>query len=600
MVLSIFALLLVLGITFMHSIFGLFSGLINALCCVTAMCVAFGFTDTVNELVAGQGLHPAYTLPVCFVLLFFLTHLILRLLADNFIRGNIRVPMYVDWGGGAFCGFIIAQITVGVLVLGFLMLPWGGAFEAEGSRVMMYAREQRVEDREAEAVDDKVTFKHNNVAWFLRPDEFTVGFFNLLSNGSLRGQTTFASIYPNFPEWVFWTGNTVQDESTTSPFRDDNGDGFGDKGLRVESWWEQRDSVPVRYRWALPTRTQTGENWFEYRDYRPEPGKTLLGTRLVLNKSSADRDERGAHHRFRSTMIRIVGDVNGTPRDYPARILGGVDPGTDDLRLADLDNNFAVAAGGDTQVDAYFEVDEGFVPRFVEYRRHARAPIKADARAEAAPTQRIFVAMRGSGSAGGASGPMRFIDAFDAEFSGDLVDLPFVAARAALASSGEVEFAGDKFKSGRFAGLERALAGAGPGSVREIDLPEGRRLFQLRCNPQKARSLAGQVFNFVGATVNQYSAIDSQGNSYPLAGYYAIVNRHGETHVEFFLAGGDEAAAFRGMLDFKHIDRNEELRRPDSKLGLLFFVPPGVRITEVKTQTGEGLTFPDDGFQMNG
>ena len=42
MILNIAVLALILAITFMHSLFGLFSGLINALCAITAMCVALG------------------------------------------------------------------------------------------------------------------------------------------------------------------------------------------------------------------------------------------------------------------------------------------------------------------------------------------------------------------------------------------------------------------------------------------------------------------------------------------------------------------------------------------------------------------------------
>ena len=103
------------GITFINSVFGIFSGLINLFSCVVAMAVAFGFAEPASAFVAEQGLHPAYALPVCFVGLYFVTLMILRLLADQFIRGNVRVPMSVDWAGGAACGFLIGMISVGRL-----------------------------------------------------------------------------------------------------------------------------------------------------------------------------------------------------------------------------------------------------------------------------------------------------------------------------------------------------------------------------------------------------------------------------------------------------------------------------------------------------
>ncbi|MGD8452001.1 MAG: CvpA family protein [Phycisphaerae bacterium] len=603
MALSIFVVLLVLGITFMHSIFGLFSGLIDLLCCVSAMVVAFGLVDQVNDLATQQGLAPSYTLPVCFVLLFAVTHTVLRLAADNLLRGNVRLPMYVDWVGGAVCGFLIGMISVGVLVLGFLMLPWGGPFESGDSRVAGYSRYQRTDEpNEVPAEGHFVRFQRNNVGFFLRPDEFTIGLFNLLSNGSLKGETTFASVYPDYSEWVFWTGNTVQDESAISPYRDDKADGWGDKGITITSWWWQKDPVNCRYRWKLPTRQQKldsdTERIFPRYDYEPGENtdrvggkdtgeRQLLGMRLKLHMGVADRAEDGTPmHRFRSTMFRVVGEVRGEPRQYHALILGGVDPGTDMLRLADIDNNFAIPAAEDPEVDAYFEVDEGFQPHFVEYRRFARTTLPADLRAEAAPSETLYVAERGGRPR--ATGWSRFIDAVIPEGSGELTTLPFPMNRTAMGA--EAEFVGDRFQSGRIAGPVDSLRGVGPGTIREIAVPQDQRLFQLRCRARRARTLAGQVFNFVSGVTNQYQARDGNGAEYPLAGYYGIVKRDGKDYIELYLVGEIDAPAFRGMLDFKDIDI-QELRREDSIIGLLFFVRPGTMITEVSNQGGSKIEF---------
>ena len=126
MVLNGIALVLVLGITFYHSLFGLFSGLINVVCSILAVMIAFGFLGPVNELLTGQGLHPGYTEASALVGLFVVSLATLRYLADTLLRGNVRLPMYVDWIGGGLCGLINAQLAVGVLVLGLLLLPFGG------------------------------------------------------------------------------------------------------------------------------------------------------------------------------------------------------------------------------------------------------------------------------------------------------------------------------------------------------------------------------------------------------------------------------------------------------------------------------------------
>ena len=54
MVLNICALLFVLGITFMHSLFGLFSGIINVFCTITALAVAFGCAEPLTRAVTGN------------------------------------------------------------------------------------------------------------------------------------------------------------------------------------------------------------------------------------------------------------------------------------------------------------------------------------------------------------------------------------------------------------------------------------------------------------------------------------------------------------------------------------------------------------------
>ena len=212
MIFNVAALVLVLGITFLHSMFGFYSGLVNVFCSVTALAVGFGYFETLTDFVSSQIDWPtAYIEPASLIVLFALTLVVLRTLADQFLRGNVRVPQYLDWAGGAACGFVIAQICVGVLALGFLMLPWGG-------RVAMYQRYERSPENRTDLETGRAEFIKQGL--WLGSDSFAAGLFNLLSNGSLKSDTRFSSVYPDFPEWVAWTGNTVQTESFTSPLRD--------------------------------------------------------------------------------------------------------------------------------------------------------------------------------------------------------------------------------------------------------------------------------------------------------------------------------------------------------------------------------------------
>ena len=99
------------------------------------------------------------------------------------------------------------------------------------------------------------------------------------------------------------------------------------------------------------------------------------------------------------------------------------------------------------------------------------------------------------------------------------------------------------------------------------------------------QTLFGKVFNFVGARINQYQAVDREGTSYMLAGYYAIVKRDGKDFIELYFNPEPADTGSRGMVDLKEVKFNE-LEREDSVLGLLFVVPPGKTIVAVQSQGG--------------
>ncbi|MGE3181340.1 MAG: hypothetical protein AB7N71_06900, partial [Phycisphaerae bacterium] len=227
MIINIAALVFVLGVTFLNSIYGLFSGIINLFCAIVAMAISYAFFDFGVETLTKNVsfISPNFGAPLVLAGTFAVSLLVLRLIADKLVRGNVRLPLWMDWVGGGACGFVIAQIAVGTLMLGFLMLPFG-------ERVAMF---QRVERDELNPSTKVMNFKYGTL--WTKSDQFVSGFFQMLSGGSLKGSTQFATVYPEFPRWVSWTGNTVQPESWAAPSRSGkSGDGFKE-GIAVESWW---------------------------------------------------------------------------------------------------------------------------------------------------------------------------------------------------------------------------------------------------------------------------------------------------------------------------------------------------------------------------
>ncbi len=588
MVLNIFASLFVIGITFMHSMFGLFSGIINTFCTITALVVSLGSFEVVNRWLTGSfHLHPGYTEPFSLVLLFVITLGILRYLADNFVRGNVRVPMYADWGGGAVCGFINAQVIVGVMVLGFAMLPFGG-------RVMMFQGFERPEDGGTDRETGLATIERNHL--FFRSDEFAVGLFEILSAGSLEGQTSFARVYPDFSQWVWWTGNQIQPEVLTAPIRDEDQDGF-ENGLRVEEWWVRHENLPdeyTRYR-KLNATEEKPDPPFEPFEYKVRRGRKLVGARLTLKSAAADHFKESRVHRFRPTNIRLVGDIerpDGTTRaeHYYPRVIGGADPSlNDNLRVVNPDGNFSVGNVGDVPIDVYFDVPEEFEPRFIEYRRHARAPVIAAAKTDTEPLRLAAAGGKGTGRGGRATGVSRFLDTIERSKSGDIERLPFPMGRSRIGRSGEIR--GERLAKvdvgRRIAGTREALSPQDSDDiVRDLHKPEGMRIFQIAFNTRKMESLAGQVMNFVGSTTNQYRAVDKSGTRHELAGYYALVKKNGQDYIEFFFTPRPQEVGFRGMVELDPDTRKLLRDQADAVLGLIYVVPPGTCIYAIESQGG--------------
>lgn len=589
MLLNVISLVMVLAITFLHSTFGFFSGLINVVCSILSAVIAFGFSEKLNEFVTGSfGLHPAYSGPCCLVGLFLVSMIILRTLADNYVRGNVRIPSGIDMAGAGICGFVNAQIFVGVVLVGVLMLP---ARSSEKSTVLGFTRWERSPDERDPDHADLAAFDRHTL--WTRSDEFVVGLFKIISGGSLAGTTSFASVYPDFIDAVEFTSNTVQPESSPAAFRDKkNGDGFKN-GLTVDAWWVETGEVEGRYRKEVPSASRSQPD-YQRQTFKAAPDRKLIVTKLTLKKASADHDDRSLKQVFRPTMIRLVGRIEDgavkRPEQYTPRILANADPKIEGQpRIVDYDNNFELPGGSDATIYAYFEVAPSFQPAFVEYRRYARAAVPA--MSEEAPALELTLAPGGAAeSSGSNSGKRTFGQVLEAR-SGDNSKLPFTFSQRALQRAGDVTLEGGQFVCGRFYGGKSRLERTGQEvGIEEIKLPPNKRLIQVRYQPKKVRSIVGQVFNYVGQ-LNQYLIEDTSANDFPMVGYYAITKRGDEEFIEMFYNRDPDDPmdpGYASMLDFKSLDRDEINDSDNTIVCLMFLVPPKTEFRAVKNQTGDG------------
>ena len=252
----------------------------------------------------------------------------------------------------------------------------------------------------------------------------------------------------------------------------------------------------------------------------------------------------------------------------------------------------ASPVSSDDRIYAYFEVDQDFRPRFVEYRRHARAAIPAQ------PEENPEVVLTIAGAETQNSQDRRTNRGGNRTFGSILEpgsrsnrNLPFAMLSRTLQGMADVTLKDGALASGRIIGSRSRLSTKTPedAKIENFSIPEGYSLVQIRYKPKEVKSLPGRVFNFV-AQLNQYRVIDKNANPHPLAGYFAIVKRSRDEYLELFYSGEPTGAtgSTNAMLDFKELKRDEIYDGEDTVIGMLFLVPDGTELRRLENQAGEG------------
>jgi hypothetical protein len=124
MILSIVIILIVGLIGYFHWLQGLLSGFISAVLAVVSVCVAFAFYESLAESISG-GKFDDQAQGICLIALYALTYIVLRVLFDAAVPGNIRVPAIADKIGGAVFGVVAGVMATGVFVIAAQHMPFG-------------------------------------------------------------------------------------------------------------------------------------------------------------------------------------------------------------------------------------------------------------------------------------------------------------------------------------------------------------------------------------------------------------------------------------------------------------------------------------------
>jgi len=122
--LQIAVIVLILAFAFFQMKQGLFNALIMAVCAFFSAILAMSTYVWLVSTVKSYGALPLLE-PGCIGLVFFVSLVVLRYLAEKFIPGNIIFNIIIERIGGAICGLFSGIVFVGILLLVTLMLPLG-------------------------------------------------------------------------------------------------------------------------------------------------------------------------------------------------------------------------------------------------------------------------------------------------------------------------------------------------------------------------------------------------------------------------------------------------------------------------------------------
>ncbi|HSU65971.1 MAG TPA: CvpA family protein, partial [Tepidisphaeraceae bacterium] len=196
--------LFLVAIVFFHSMQGFFSAALSAIFCVVAAAVAIGYHETVVESLLG-GAMADYAHALVLLALFAIVYLVLRVIFDNFIKDNVRVPSAVDKAGAVAMGVVAGVFATGIMAIAASELPFGvsiggySRFEVQPDRPVVVPTGRNMDRTEynelAASTPGKLEDPHGLM--LLPVDNIVVGTVDMFSKGSLSSGKPLDTVHPD-------------------------------------------------------------------------------------------------------------------------------------------------------------------------------------------------------------------------------------------------------------------------------------------------------------------------------------------------------------------------------------------------------------------
>ncbi len=464
--LNVVVILMVLLIAYWWATQGLFSAILHLVCVVTAATIAFSFWEplVVGVLLRGGGFDN-YAWGLGLGGLFTFALLLLRVIMDRAIPGNVQIPRKADLIFGFPVGAASGVLTAGMFIIsaGFMQsldAPFG------------YQPAKR------EAGSGAVEL--NNALW-LPVDQITSDFFSFLSVSSLATGTPLRQVNPNL-----W--------QQASLLRDTFNGGSG--------------------MFAMPPRAvEIGLTYF----YEPQ---NTYAVQVSFKREALDF---GTSLALSSAQVRLVGKANGMRKPTVLHPTAWRQP-TGYYRFDDVTHYISTQSGqqdGEAMIE--FRAPADFVPDYIQIR-NIRYPISSS-RTEAIDLDRLQT-MRGTtgaevtGSADLAAARLGGPIGDDVIFLSDNTRPIRASTNQALGTLTLVGNKGEeRFESGSHKFLEGGQRPSRNLMVKGLYEPPGTRIVQLDVSRGTTATIYGEHLQGLVTPDDPVVLVDDRGNTYRPIGY---------------------------------------------------------------------------------
>src|SRR5688500_1016655 len=345
MIFGIVVLVLIAIIAYFHYVQGLFSATLSAIAAILAAALAFSYHEVVIFSLL-KGKVATYAHGMILVAMFALIYLIIRVIFDHAVPGNVRCPLLVDRIGAAVMGVFAGVFATGILAIAAAALPFGAGspyarYALEEDRevtVPTGGRDQDAYVREGLNEPEPGRFNPEQAGGMIVPaDDIVVNMVDRLSNGALAGKRPLRAVHPSYLDELFAQRLGVQVGAARVAFNVQSLQQVGVAGVYSLDQVPQADAEYLQVR-GKPIKGS------EQPLRKPAPNELLLVVRVNFTRGSDDKDH---NVRFSPASVRLVaGGANHMP-------IGTMDD-AGVLRL-NLPDDFLVAPA-DTSVDLVFQM----------------------------------------------------------------------------------------------------------------------------------------------------------------------------------------------------------------------------------------------------